>query len=312
VTWGDGNVGIAGPVTTANSLVGTTTGDTIGINGVYALSNGNYVVDSYNWTNAGVAKAGAVTWADGSVGLVGSVSSANSLVGTQANDRIGIGFITPLSNGNYVVASPNWANGAAGNAGAVTWASGTAPITGVVSAATSLVGTTSGDSVGTQITALNNGRFVVSSPRWNNTATGASQAGAVTWGSGTRSIAGAVSLANSLVGTSNNDQIGADAVIGNAHIHAVHALGDGNYFVVNQSWNNGAAIAAGAITLASGRFPLAGKVQPYNSVRGTLANEGATMPADYDASGKQLAVGRPLENIVSVFTIDQVFADHFE
>lgn len=312
VTWGNGVVGISGPVTTSNSLVGTTALDLVGAGGVYALSNGNYVVDSYDWTSAGVAKAGAITWADGSVGLVGPASSANSLVGTQANDRIGAGFITPLPNGNYVVASPNWNNGGAANAGAVTWASGTVAITGTVSAANSLVGTSSGDNVGARVRSLSNGSFVTATPRWNNTVTGASQAGAFTWSPGTRAITGAVSAANSLVGTSNNDQIGSDAVIGTVHIFGTHSLGDGNYFLVNENWNNGATSAAGAVTLASGRFALTGTVQAYNSVRGTLANEGATMPEDYDAIHHRLIVGRPLENIVSVFTMDQIFADRFD
>jgi hypothetical protein len=312
VTWADGDIGITGPVTPTNSLVGTTTGDTIGINGVYALSNGNYVVDSYNWTNAGITKAGAATWVDGSVGLAGPVSSANSLVGTQANDRIGLGFVTPLSNGNFIVASPSWANGGAANAGAITWASGAAPVTGVVSAATSLVGTSTGDSVGSRVAALSNGSFVVSSPNWSNPVSGASQVGAVAWGSGARAITGQVSPANSFVGTSNNDRIGVDAVIGNLHIPAIHPFYDDNYLVLSPNWSNGATAAAGANSLASGHFPLIGYVHAYNSVRGSLANEGATMPWDYDPIHKQLVVGRPLENLVSLFTMDQIFANGFE
>ena len=56
--------------------------------------------------------------------------------------------MTVLSNGNYVVRSPDWDNGAAADAGAVTWGSGTTGITGTVSAANSLVGSTAGDQVG--------------------------------------------------------------------------------------------------------------------------------------------------------------------
>lgn len=311
-TWGNGNIGISGPVTPFNSLVGTTTLDLVGAGGVYALSNGNYVVDSYDWINAGVARAGAVTWADGSVGITGAVSATNSLVGTQASDRVGIGFITTLANGNYVVASPSWANGGAANAGAITWASGTAPVTGVVSAATSLVGTSTGDSVGSRVAALSNGSFVVSSPNWSNPVSGASQVGAVAWGSGTRAITGQVSPVNSFVGTSNNDRIGADAVIGNVHIPAIHRFYDDNYLVLSPNWSNGANAMAGAFPLGSSHFPLTGSVAAFNSVRGTLANEGATMPWDYDPIHKQLVVGRPLENIVSVFTMDQIFANGFE
>ncbi len=42
--------------------------------------------------------------------------------------------VTALSNGNYVVRSPYWDNGAATDAGAVTWGSGTTGCTGAVSA----------------------------------------------------------------------------------------------------------------------------------------------------------------------------------
>ena len=53
--------------------------------------------------------------------------------------------MTALSNGNYVVRSPSWDNGAATDAGAVTWGSGDEGVSGVVSAANSLVGSTAND-----------------------------------------------------------------------------------------------------------------------------------------------------------------------
>ena len=113
-----------------------------------ALSNGNYVVGSPNWTNGAAASAGAVTWGSGTAGVSGPVSAANSLVGSTANDLVGggnDGGVTALSNGNYVVSSPNWTNGAAANVGAVTWGSGTAGVSGPVSATNSLVGSTAND-----------------------------------------------------------------------------------------------------------------------------------------------------------------------
>ncbi len=56
--------------------------------------------------------------------------------------------MTALTNGNYVVSSPYWDNGAATDAGAVTWCSGTTGCTGAVSASNSLVGSTANDQVG--------------------------------------------------------------------------------------------------------------------------------------------------------------------
>src|SRR5207253_1325187 len=131
-TWGSGTTGVTGEVSAANSLVGSTAGanpstsgspgDSVGSDGVTALSNGNYVVGSSFWNT----RHGAATWGSGTVGVTGAISAANSLVGSAAGD--GVGFAYPLSNGNYVVASSNWG----GSMGAVTWANGATGAIGVV------------------------------------------------------------------------------------------------------------------------------------------------------------------------------------
>ena len=131
VTWGDGTTGISGAVSSSNSLVGSTTNDGVGNFSVIALSNGNYVVRSPNWDGA-AADVGAVTWGDGTTGISGTVSSSNSLVGSTNSDGVGDFSVTALSNGNYVVRSPNW-DGAAADVGAVTWGNGTTGISGTVS-----------------------------------------------------------------------------------------------------------------------------------------------------------------------------------
>ncbi len=182
-TWGNGTSGISGVVSASNSLVGSTAYDYVGEGGIVALSNGNYVVRSYNWSNGAATQAGAATWGSGTSGIVGVVSASNSLVGSKSGDRVGNGGITALSNGNYVVRSYYWDNGGIVNAGAATWGSGTSGIVGVVSASNSLVGSKSGDRVGNGgIVALSNGNYVVSSSYWDNGA--ATDAGAATWGSG--------------------------------------------------------------------------------------------------------------------------------
>ena len=90
--------------------------------------------------------------------------------------------IVPLSNGNYIVLSPNWNN----KRGAVTWGSASTGVSGAISAANSLVGSNPGDSVGSYenqaiagpisgVTPLVNGNYVVTSLNWN------SGTGAVTW-----------------------------------------------------------------------------------------------------------------------------------
>ena len=114
---------------------------------------------------------GRVFRADGSA--PGSQFYVNTTTGNDQFDPA----VAGLSNGNFVVRSPFWN----GERGAVTWGSGTTGISGVVSAANSLVGTaggSNGDQVGSGVTALSNGNYVVRSPFWNN------NTGAATWGSG--------------------------------------------------------------------------------------------------------------------------------
>ena len=264
VTWGNGTAGVSGTISSANSLVGSAAGDTLGYanaNGVTALSNGNYVVSSPRWSNGSAADAGAVTWGSGTTGVTGVVSSANSLVGSAFNDEVGYGGVTALSNSNYVVSSPDWINGSAADAGAVTWGSGTTGVTGVVSSANSLVGSTKNDQVG-GVTVLTNGNYVVYSYDWTNGS--AADAGAATWGSGTAGVSGVVSSANSLVGSAANDEVGYGGVT---------ALSNGNYVVSSQWWINGSAADAGAVTWGSGTTGVTGVVSSTNSLVGSATND---------------------------------------
>ena len=68
---------------------------------------------------------------------------------------------------------------------------------------------------------------------------------------------------------------------------------------------------AGAMRIASGRCRLVGAIAFRNSVLGTATDAGASMNFDYDDQ-HHLAAGRPSENIVRLFTMDQVFADPLE
>ncbi len=131
---------------------------------VAALPNGNFVVTDPDYDGGIGVQVGAVYLYNGDSGAL-----ISTLTGMTAGDRIGSGGITVLSNGNYVVRSPNWDNGTAVDAGAVTWGSGTSGVSGVVSVANSLVGSTSYDRVGEYgVTSLSNGNYTVSSSRWDN------------------------------------------------------------------------------------------------------------------------------------------------
>ncbi len=264
VTWGSGTMGVSGPVSSSNSLVGSTAGDQVGFSGVTALTNGNYVVSSQNWANVTIANAGAVTWGNGTTGVSGPVSSSNSLVGSTASDAVGISGVTALTNGNYVVRSQNWDNGTIANVGAVTWGSGTTGVSGPVSSSNSLVGSKASDVVGNSgVTALTNGNYVVRSANWDNGTI--ANAGAVTWGSGTTGVSGLVSSSNSLVGSTANDEVGGESVT---------ALTNGNYVVRSISWDNGAATNAGAVTWGSGTAGVSGSVSSSNSLVGSTASDG--------------------------------------
>jgi hypothetical protein len=190
-------------------LTGTASGDHVG-EAVEVLSNGNFVIYSSAWDNGSAVGAGAITWASGSTGVAGVVSAANSLVGVSSDDRVGVGRVVPLSNGNYLVASPRWDNGSIVDAGAVTWVNGVSGAKGAIDATNSLVGSSTEDLIGNYVVALPNGGYLVPSWHWDNGSV--ADAGAVTWGSGAGGVKGVVSTANSLVGSTRFDQIGGEGV----------------------------------------------------------------------------------------------------
>src|SRR5262249_15521530 len=149
-------------------LIGGTPGDAVGTLGITVLSNGNYVVLSPKWTGGGAA-----TWGSGTAGVTGTVSAANSLIGSDPKSGVG-SYVTALSHGNYVVGRPYWNNGR----GAATWGTGSVGLTGTVSPANSLTGSNPNDYVGFSVTPLREGNYVVRSTDWSN------KRGAVTWASG--------------------------------------------------------------------------------------------------------------------------------
>lgn len=234
---------------------------------VTPLSNGNYVVTSNG------AQRGAVTFGNGMTGVSGTVSPANSLIGTATFDFLGGGFdgrgVLALSNGNYVVVSPMWDNGAVVDAGAVTWGNGSTGTVGPVSAANSLVGTVGGDSVGEGwwsgrgVLEIGHGNYLVVSPSWNNGA--AVDAGAVTWVNGATGIVGPVSAANSLVGTASGDAVGRSGVT---------VLSNLNYVLGSMGWDNGGTADVGAATWGSGTTGIIGPVSAANSLIGAAAYDG--------------------------------------
>ncbi|MGE0596076.1 MAG: MBG domain-containing protein, partial [Hyphomonadaceae bacterium] len=260
-TWGSGTLGRTGTISAANSLVGTTANDGVGASMV-RLTNGNYVVISSQWNAVGAADAGAVTFGLGASGVAGAVGAGNSLVGASALDQLGSGGVTALTNGNYVVNSPLWNNGALADAGAATWGSGTTGRVGTISALNSLVGVESLHRISSDGTiALPNGNYLVRSSQWDSA--GNTDSGAVTWGNGTAGTFGGVSAANSLVGSSNSDSTN----------QSITLLANGNYVVRSPFWNNGAVTNAGAVTWGSGTAGVSGVISAANSLVGSTQDD---------------------------------------
>ncbi len=264
VTLCNGTTGRTGTVSSSNSLIGSVLNDAVGLDGVVALPNGNFVIASSLWDDGATTDAGAVTWVNGSVDLTGTITSSNSLVGSTADNKVGSGNVIVLSNGNYVVGSPEWDNGAPINIGAATWGNGATGITGPVSVSNSLTGIAANDNVGAggRIKSLTNGNFVVMSNNWDNGAI--SNAGAVTWGNGTTGISGTVSSSNSLVGSKANDVVGKQGITN---------LPNGNYIISSAEWDNGAIINASAVTWADGTTGVTGPITSANSLIGATASD---------------------------------------
>lgn len=193
-----------------------------------------------------------------------------TLRGSSAGDQVGSGWITVLSNGNFVVSSPDWDNGPVFDAGAATWRSGSGGSDAVVGPVNSLVGGGASNRVGTYAVALANGHYVVVSYEWDSSSI--IDAGAVTWGNGITGSSGVVSAGNSLVGSSDGDQVGWGYAL---------PLTNGHYVVGSPKWNNGGIVAAGAATWGNGSAGTVGVLSAANSLVGTSMGDevGASLTA---------------------------------
>ena len=101
VTWINGETGRAETVSAQNSLIGSSVSEGIGF--VTVLNgSGNYLVADENWNNGSSDTAGAVVWGNGRTGIVGEISTANALVGTEPLASVGH-TVTPFGNDNAVV-----------------------------------------------------------------------------------------------------------------------------------------------------------------------------------------------------------------
>ena len=262
-------------ITSSNALLGSTADDAIGSNGIYERG-GKYIVLSPDWDNVTISNAGAVTVVDASNGLTingltGPVTSGNSLVGDNVNDRVGGGDLEVLNNNNLLIVSDQWN----GNAGAVTFldtasghfgGSANGVLFGVLDETNSLVGRRANDAVGSEgfeTSEAGTGYYVVFSPLVDSTA-GITDVGAVTIGDQVQGVRGfADDNTISFVGTLADDELGAN---GNTD-----STTNGNIFLLNPQWHGNMG-AATFVDLVNGTG-LSGDISSGNSVVGQVAGD---------------------------------------
>jgi hypothetical protein len=292
VTLGNGATGTNLTISSSNSLVGSLATDFVGYK-ITALTNGNYVVPSPQWNN----NKGAVTWGNGTTGNPkGAITSANSLVGSNASDAVGYG-VTALKNGNYVTYTGTWNGGI----GAVTWGNGSTGTVGTVAVGNSLIGNSTNDYVGTNVIALSNGNYATASFGWDNGV--ATNAGAFTWCNGKTGTKGTVSTSNSVYGQLINDEVGN----GN-----MQAYSNGTYVVSSNTWSDNGTFQGGAVTVVRGSTTYPGPITASNSVLGPATSGGSSMTFDYNVATDLLVVGQPGAATVSLFRADELFRGDFE
>src|SRR5262249_30696651 len=152
--------------------------------------------------------------------------------------------VVALTNGDYVVLSPDWN----GNRGAATWGNGAGGSTGTISGSNSLVGMSASDAISSNgAHALLNGNFIVLSPAFGG------GLGAITFGNGSIGSAGIVSSSNSLVGATTNDHVG---------LGPITRLANGGYVAATAAFTSG----SGAVTFGSGVSGVSGVLSASNSL----------------------------------------------
>lgn len=266
ITWVDGRLGSNATVGPSNSMFGYV-GGTSQPPTIVVLANGNYVVSNPSWPNGTASSAGFARWAPGNAPATGVISAANSAVGLRTGDRVGSSGIVALTNGNYVIASPEWDwptfFGPVINAGAATFADGTTGFAGPIADndGHSLIGVSDFDSVGLQVVALSNGNYVVASPSWNPG--GAAVAGAATWRSGTTAVSDQIDASNSLIGTMTGDRVGSPVI----------ALSNGNYVVGASGWDKTPGDNVGAVAWANGATGRIGYLSASTTISGQTTDD---------------------------------------
>jgi hypothetical protein len=268
----NGSVGTSGIVSTSNSVMGGSDYDFVGsgigsgntANPILELPNGNIIYCSSLLNNGTIKEVGAVTFINRNTPYVGTINTANSLVGTKPQDFVGKYGCTILNNSNFVVSSIEWDNGSILDAGAATWVNGTVGLSGHITPANSLVGNNIGERVGEKsdnssslngIYALPNGNYIVCTFKYNL------GAGAATYCDGSTGRSGLINTSNSITGSIAGENIS---------LGGIKILPNGNYLLISYS-------GRGAVTWCNGAdgktINNSGVISSSNSLIGTFSGD---------------------------------------
>ena len=249
---GDDGTPIGDPV------IGNFNEDQMGIGGVTALANSNFVVTSYLDNVGGTLNAGSVILKNGTNGDL-----IDGIEGTINEDQVGRGGVTALINNasfNFVVVSHFEDIGVNQDAGSVRLVNGVNGVT----IGTPLVGDNVSDMLGSGgITALANGNYVIASPGDDDADTG-------------NGDAGSVRLVNADTGQEINIEFG-DIANKQLGVGAVTVLANGNFVLSNHLEDINSIVDVGSVQLFDGSLgtpigtPLTG-----NSSGDALSFDGVT------------------------------------
>ncbi len=210
------------------TLAGDNMGDHLGNSGITPVANNNFVVASATDDVGGIFDAGSVMLINGATGMpIGA-----SIAGETMVDLVGLGSVTLLANDNFVVVSKFDNEGGVADAGSVKLVDGT---TGAV--ISTAAGDTENDRLGTFITALANGNYVIAT--FTDDVGGIVDAGSVAIMNG----ATGAEIA-SMAGDVAEDQLGFG--------FPVTELANGNLVISSPFDDEGGIVDAGSVRLVNG------------------------------------------------------------
>jgi hypothetical protein len=255
--WLDGVQPTTGEVDETNALIGSHASDSVGT-AVFALSDGSFYVRSEYWSN-GAAKVGALTWCDGVGPCAGTVSAANSILGSTANDMANATGLV-LADGKLLMQLPFWNSPGAPESGAVVVLTPDRSLVGSLDSADVLHGANAGDHFGKYAKLLDNGNVVAWSGDWHIGGVGGY--GAVALINPRQPEIGAVSQQNALIATGS----------GSGSTLTVTPIKNGRYVVACPDCEFDGVQGAGGVVWAD-QQGISGIIASDNSLHGTTSQD---------------------------------------